>query len=51
MTPQLTNDLKTVLNWFEEEPELWLVLTLIISCLCVVEPHDNRWLNAYVGLS
>ena len=23
MTPQMTDDLKTVLNWFEEQPELW----------------------------
>ncbi|KAF8799906.1 enoyl-CoA hydratase [Phlegmacium glaucopus] len=26
MTPQMTNDLKMVLNWFEEEPELWVVI-------------------------
>lgn len=23
MTPQMTEDLKRVLDWFEEEPELW----------------------------
>ena len=30
MTPQLTNDLKTVLNWFEEEPGLWYVVSLFV---------------------
>jgi enoyl-CoA hydratase/carnithine racemase len=23
MTPQMQNDLKQVLNWFEDEPSLW----------------------------
>lgn len=23
MTPTMTEDLKRVLNWFEQEPELW----------------------------
>ena len=32
MTPQMTNDLKTVLNWFEEEPELWYVVNPV-SCV------------------
>ncbi|TFK21277.1 ClpP/crotonase [Coprinopsis marcescibilis] len=26
MTPQLTEDLRKVLNWFEEEPSLWVVI-------------------------
>jgi enoyl-CoA hydratase/carnithine racemase len=25
MTPQMENDIKTVLNWFESEPSLWYV--------------------------
>ena len=33
MTYQMENDLKTVLNWFEEEPELWYVVNMI---LCIV---------------
>ena len=27
MTPQLGEDLRMVLNWFEEEPSLWCVLS------------------------
>lgn len=23
MTPQMTNDLERVLDWFEQEPQLW----------------------------
>ena len=30
-TPQMTNDLETVLNWFEEEPGLWYVVNPISS--------------------
>ncbi|KAF9476925.1 enoyl-CoA hydratase [Pholiota conissans] len=26
MTPQMTEDLKALLDWFEEEPELWVVI-------------------------
>lgn len=26
MTPQMTNDLKNVLDWFEEEPQLWVAI-------------------------
>lgn len=34
MTPQMTNDLGTVLNWFEEEPELWYVRRFIKIFTC-----------------
>ena len=45
MTPQMANDLKTVLNWFEEEPELWCVVNPVAS-------FDIMYsFSKYIGLS
>jgi hypothetical protein len=48
MSPQLTNDLKTVLNWFEEEPELWYVFFLCAFCLLT---HYAIHFAKFIGLS
>jgi hypothetical protein len=46
MTPQMTNDLRTVLNWFEEEPELWYVVNSVSLSFEFI--HSSA---KYIGLS
>jgi len=30
MTPTMQNDMKKLLDWFEDEPELWCVFTFVL---------------------